>query len=430
LNSRASTTTALFIGDSTGNWLGEWIELMLRGVASSRAELTTWWHLWQEQVSMYGINEIQQNGAGLVTVVDDTFTKTAPALAGGKPDIGQAVWVGDGWSLDGARAVWASGSGMTKINAAVGGDFDATWEFIVTPTSATTRQTFRFVARLTANENVRLYGEITASTTGNWTIRLFKKMAAGLTTLGTIPINGNDLSYVAGTEVTLQVRMTLTGDALRLAVNGAAATGALSGVLTAADIAELGTFYAVQGGVASAKLGRVSIKSRQPASALHWYNASIPGAGISYFTPARLATMVPTQDVDLIVFNLAHNAGAQDGSVYGPLYEAFIDLVAERFPNAGIMVSSQHPETNGTLASFPAAQFSRNVAIREMCARRGFDYIPAMEAFMSSASPYNYVKGDGMHPTDGDDNAADNGQKLWAAAGLAELKRLGLTRIP
>ena len=430
LSGWAPATTALFIGDSTGNWTGEWIDLTLRGIGAAYPNLTTKWHLWQEHITTYGINDTVQTGA-LLDVVTDTFTRTAADLTGTKPDVGNAVWAGAGWSVDGTSAVWGSGSTMTKIDSGLAGDFEATWTFECIPSSTTTGQTFRFVGRITPTETVRLYAEITASGTG-WTVRLYKKMAALNTTLSTLPIAGNDIHSGLTGATTLNLKMTLAGDQLSFTINGSAYTTASVGTLTSADLAELagGTSYGVQGGIATAKITNFAVKTREPASVLHFYNASIPGAGIPYFTSAMLDTMTPADDVDLIVFNLAHNAGATDGATYGPTYEAFIDATAKRFPNAGIAVSSQNPEMHGTLASYPAAQFSRNAWIKEMCARRGFTYLPGMEAFMAVSNPYKYIKADGMHPTDAVEHPTDHGQQLWANAALAQLKLRGLTRLP
>jgi hypothetical protein len=256
---------------------------------------------------------------------------------------------------------------------------------------------------------------VTATTT---TLSLFKKIGGTTTAIATaIDLTSTIPAAAAARAVT--VDLEILSAAVTLKIDGITK---MTGTLAGSDVTALAT--ATRAGFQATLLGTkfddIQLETLQ-APVLTVYTGSMPGAAPSYFTTGRVALMVPVRP-DLLVFNLGHNSDDK-GEVFGPAYEALISSTRDLFPatatvaQPGVIVSSQNPRK--TPATNPTWQFLRMAYVRSMCKRRGWDYLPVIEAFMAQPDPYALVLDDGIHPT----TSANGGSTLWRDVYVDFLRR-------
>jgi hypothetical protein len=432
LGTYAPQSTTLLIGDSTGNGGNgngdpEWYSLTASALASAYPRSTCKYHLWQDGPQTWGINTTLQSGA-LSESLTETFTRSGE-LVGSLPDVGGAPWGGTTgqWSLDGTAATWVAGSNPQIVESGTSGDFLATWVYSLITANGSAGKYTRFIAPSNLVGGLLLYVQLDITGTA-CTLRLMKKTDAGAAVqvaAGGVAVG--DLNPNLATEQTITIKLSRTGTLLT--VNAGTTTGAITWTLTTAEVTALANCsqFGFQGGITGSKIQSMTVTSRNVEPIVDFYNASEPGADISYFTDAVLATMTPPVPVDVLFFSLGHNGGLTAAATWVANYEAFIDHVRGMFPGAGVVVASQNPEKAPRDITLITAQNDKMVAIRAMCARRGFGYIPAMETIKAAPRPYNNLQADGIHPTT---TGTDNGSQLWANAALAELKREGAYNLP
>lgn len=156
------------------------------------------------------------------------------------------------------------------------------------------------------------------------------------------------------------------------------------------------------------------IQTGTGAFTLDVYNASTPGKGPQYSTP-RLALQLPVEP-DLIFINYGHNLSFPAAEFMSVYYRPLMDAIDIRWPSARIICSSQNkrvaPAANLTLHPLYMAR------IKDLCAERGYGYLPVWEAFdAGDATALNDP--DGFHPN-------DDGSILWGniAASLFDVARV------
>lgn len=146
------------------------------------------------------MNEVVRTGNGLVDVISDTFTRTTTTLGLSATDNQAPTSVkSSGWRRalrHSAAAVWASGGTVTKINAAIAGDFEANGA-MSSAELATTGRDFR-----------KHHGKLDAP--------ILQEDRGGANRARRCPRRRCGPHHVSCDPLTLNIKMTLTGDQLSL----------------------------------------------------------------------------------------------------------------------------------------------------------------------------------------------------------------------
>ena len=132
------------------------------------------------------------------------------------------------------------------------------------------------------------------------------------------------------------------------------------------------------------------------------------------FDAAKRATMFGGKSIDVLIVSIGHNNGSQSASDFLKLAGDWISAYQGEHPETAILISSQNPEFSP--AATKAAHAARQAAFRTWARDRGFDYLPAFEAFAARADGGQaLVMSDGIHPTTPPSGlTGDYGAVLWA----------------
>jgi len=421
LDTKSGDGVIVLLGDSTANSPFEWFEEGNKNLVLSYPEVTLKTRLWNDSIQAYDAETVVQTGTGTgsrVTTARDTFTRTDAELAGDIPDTGGA-WTGPtgGWATDGSSAYMTAGNAGTEaLVLGVAADKTNTRWITSITTLGGSGKLVRFWTKYLNSSNY-IFAEISVTATTT-TLALFKKIGGTNTAIATA-IDLTSTIPAAAAAVAVTVDLEILSDAVTLKINGITK---MTGTLAGSDVTALATATRAgfQATLVGTKFDDVQLETLQ-APVLTVYNGSMPGAAPSYFTTGRVALMVPVRPA-LLVFNLGHNSDDK-GEVFGPAYEALISSTRDLFPatttvpQPGVIVSSQNPRK--TPATNPTWQFLRMAYVRSMCKRRGWGYLPVIEAFMDQPDPYVLVLDDGIHPT----TSTDGGSTLWRDVYVEFLRR-------
>lgn len=422
--SRTAPMVVALAGDSTGDESAEWFRRAWDRWLADRPYVTATYRLWNDGTNAYDAPTTIQTGVAetmTVRALADTFTRSGE-LKTSQADRSPNPWDGATglFTLDGTSAVAQGGTGYNVLpGTVVGGDRTLTANITVDTTAgATTKQLLLGLGAGVAN---RVWLAISVSTGGaiTWAIEKFIASTYAQVTAGT----GTPLASSSTQTVTATLR--LNGAALTGTLNGVTISGTLSGgdvtALASTASAYIDTANTATAGWKVNDLTVDSVVTAQAVQTLDLYNASRAGTVLQYQYD-RLATMFPSGTAfDTLFVSSSHNYTTTNATDYLTAVEAFVDAYRTLHPETGIVLSSQNPELPP--AAGRDAHRLRQVALRGYARRRGYDYLPAYEAFLAQPNQGSlYVRADGVHPTGVTDAAnPNNGQYVWATAALALL---------
>jgi hypothetical protein len=408
LRYKSGSVTVGVAADSTSNSSTEWVDLWATAAGAADTPLRVEIPHWNTGTGAYDApTVVQAGGSGYIVRFSDTFTRTAADLYGSIPDLGSA-WGGDSstpgdYTINGTDAVATADAvrGNMLADPLISGDSRLVLSGVLSSVSGVARNYNYYLAYKDSSN--QLFARISVSAAGSTTLSLWKRIAAVSTQLGS-SVSAPLLANTAGQAYT--VTFTLVGTTATVTVN--AATPA-TGSITSGDATALGNLAGFILPTAGDTLSAFELSIAESTSrVLHVYNASVSGS-ILATQQAALATMFPVP-LDLLIINSGHNYAANTPAQYEDAIDAFVAAFRAVQPTAGILISSQNPEKPP--AAGWATHLARQATLPSYCARRGYGYLPALEAFW--AQPFNgsaMVLPDGVHPTTG----AGSGSVLWAA---------------
>jgi hypothetical protein len=134
------------------------------------------------------------------------------------------------------------------------------------------------------------------------------------------------------------------------------------------------------------------------------YNAARAGTAMSYHTdPVRLAKETPDYGQSVVIFCDSHNEVGASGQVgWLSPYQAWVDAVRTRLPNAAVMVVKQNPHTSAW-ANENAYGYSHRLRLDELerlAAKNGWDVLDVYSAFLNDPRGLGVlIDADGLHPS-------------------------------
>lgn len=418
--------------DSTANDGNDWFRVLTRKYGNllppSVRRVSNAWRAatndWQTIVDAEG-----QGGAAFDGVVlRDEFNRIAAELVGSTPNVGPA-WTGSAgvWSANGTHAT-ANGIGTLGVDA---GAKDATIKVeytLVTSTPAASQTHRVFVAG--ASSANRVWFAIALNTSGGATFNLFKTIGNTSTSLN--PMTGVfeevGIDRNSPTPQTVTVELSLAIQNVTVTVTGPGGSATRTGTITESDYAALTTTCGIapqsSGGTPQMTINRVEVTTApRPASGalIEFWNGAIGGAGTGTFNSAKRAQIWGGKHIDVLVVGFGHNNGNQTGEDFATEIEVWVAAWMVDHPETqAIVVTSQNPQF--APAANPAAHAERQMAVRLLARRQGWDYIPAFEAFNALPDGGKTLIGaDGVHPTTDPASpyTADGyGGGFWADAAL------------
>lgn len=140
------------------------------------------------------------------------------------------------------------------------------------------------------------------------------------------------------------------------------------------------------------------------------WNASASGKNISY-SQANLDAMlpVPWEQIDFLAFNHGHN---QAPDTLGTAAYRFLTGLADRMPNAGLLVMLQNPEPE--TANRGTTQSDNVARLRDVAEAQGWETTDAYTLFTDRPGWESMIDDTGVHPT-------PDGYRLWADAVAGQL---------
>ncbi len=133
-------------------------------------------------------------------------------------------------------------------------------------------------------------------------------------------------------------------------------------------------------------------------------NGSHPGAGVAYFTIARLDKMTPDYGQAVAFLSISHNDGDLIGSAWLDPYDQIRSDVTIRLPAVAPVLLTQNPGNGATNQDTHAA---RREQLITYAAKHRLDLIDTFKAFTDDPRGIPALMADTVHP-----NAA--GSQLWA----------------
>lgn len=414
----------LLLGDSTFN---QFEEAFAQGCLAAAPTWPTW------RVPYRAFNSVSQTLDAIPTILQagdvvgtpvpvngvvasDNFNRTDSELIG---DVDQ---LGNQWS--GSLAYYATnGTKAFQVGNLVGVSF----ALLAVPAKGDTTGTVKMgvannegvskIHRLAwkyLNGTNYLQLNMTGSTTKAITLN---KIIAGVSTTlatfaaGAIPNNAAQAEY--------NVSFSCIGLNVSATVNGVTA----SGTITSDDATLLSNAVSVGWGTNSttATLDDLSVsvngtRTDGPYKTLRVDNAAVAGTTLDYQTndPVRLATILDGKDVDLLFIGHGHNYDADTPAAYFTKLDTGIaQVVAALGHPVPVVMISQNPEFSPAL--FPAQHNTRQRALRQYAADRGYGLIPTFEVFMSRLDQgQQLVNPDGIHPNFIGTPATGNGAQIQA----------------
>lgn len=165
-----------------------------------------------------------------------------------------------------------------------------------------------------------------------------------------------------------------------------------------------------------------TIQTGSGSRTLHIWNMSVTGKQTSYCLAGRYALGIQATNPDLIIVSHGKNEQNPTGdletnrALWRGQMLALTERVTYTFPTAGLLITLQHRNVADNLMAL------RNRVYEEVAAMRGFGIVPVYDAFEATGHPNDFIRPDGIHPTDATDPAAPPpgpGQTTPARDGIA-----------
>jgi hypothetical protein len=253
---------------------------------------------------------------------------------------------------------------------------------------------YKHGSETTTANGVRLHGRYT-STVDNITFALqhngvillsFQPGSVSLASLDT----GPDLAAGEIVDVTLIVDGRWAyGEVVR-----SGTTYRICGWLTDAQHAALtGTKFAVTmpgTTYAGKRLDNLLVKAITEQRRLTVYNASVPGASITYHD-GIFASSVLIETPDMVVIEMSHNEGSADTATFQSRLDTLIATIRGELPDVPITLLMENPQVSP--ATNATAHNARVASIPDYALANGLGHIDAYSSF-----PVGDINPDGIHP--------------------------------
>jgi hypothetical protein len=169
-----------------------------------------------------------------------------------------------------------------------------------------------------------------------------------------------------------------------------------------------------------------TIQTGTGSQTLHIWNFAASGQATWFGLGSRWGTAVTPTNPDLVFINHGKNEGTVVPGGMTPAhwrgqYLALTESLTAQFPYAGIVCILQCPNTGNTDMAIKARVYE------ELAQQRGYGVVNVHDAFMATGHYADYIRVDGVHPTDSSDPAVTtepftNGSQIWADQVTAALK--------
>lgn len=428
----------VLLGDSTGDSNTEWFRGALSRIAPDfpdhRIEFIDWvdaaTNPWPDPASgAYVAPEVVQVGTGEIVetpVNSDTFGRTGDLYQSvaelGGSWTGTSNSAGD-WTLDGSQA---NGSSETTRNytwikspdsaGAIRATLTATLP--TNPVAGGTR-TFYFITKMGGNIQNRVQMVLSvALNTGIVSVSLQSVIANAATTIAG-PVTGvanHGIVENSATPVAHDFELLVEGATVTLSIDG---VQRLQGTIPDAALPSFGNLTGSgfsHNGIGPTLISIQSIETLVTTAiadvTLRAYDGSQSATTFAEYQMPRLARMIP-EAPDLVILSSCHNYTTMTPLAYVTEVEELVQQIRDLYPYAGILASSQNPRF--APANFQAEHLDRLQALRVWARKRGYGYLPALEAFLVQPDKgQSRVLADGIHPTTtfADDTT---GSGLWAS---------------
>ena len=406
------------VSDSTGNDPTDWVRIwQQKWGATLPTSVRRTYNAWDASALAWRTEVIDVAGAAPDTgiVLDDAFTTTGD-IVGSNPQSG-SKWAGASGALvsDGNAAAAAGTSGqVTSEMGSRDGTFTVTFGVVTTRPAST--QTFRVYWGA-------VWANVGLDASGNVSIQPW----VGSTSLAS-PVQVAGFKFGSATPQTMTLTLKVAIQQVSVTATVGASTTSASGTMSEAAYASQSTkvgLYPFQGATSpstypftvDAVHGQTPAKDNPvPPPTLTVWNAATAGQRFAYFDAARRQSMFGGKQIDVLIVSMGHNNGSQSASDFLSQVDAWLSAYQGEHPETAILVSSQNPEF--APAATKAAHAARQAAFRTWARDKGFDYLPAFEAFASRADGGQaLIMSDGIHPTMPPSGlTGDYGAVLWADA--------------
>ena len=401
-------------GDSTGNESTDWFERTMEWLASEHHLYTMKIREWDDTNQCYGLNRVFQTGtdgagyavfngsntkiyanstSGLAVTGDiDIRCKiapnswTAPSAAyslvdklGNAGDRGYSLIINtEGkpyfwWSANGTDLLGGSGTYATSSAAISGTDGVPLW----------VRGTID-VDNGAGGHTIKFYTSVDGST---WT------------QLGVDRVGSGTTSIHAGTGV-LNLGLRATNQALAGKYYEAIIMSGIGGKIVASFDAMMmrpsgattmidceGNLWTIQN----------PLSTGNGAPGIMVNNACTSGKTVSYSTDATRFALQTAVAPDLAFINYSHNEGTV--TAYQTTIEGLATLLVTKFPNVGVVLSTQNLEKSPRAADLISAHHIRQSRIAIAAAKNNYGLVDVYSALIRTGTPNDYTLSDGVHPT-------------------------------
>jgi hypothetical protein len=424
---RAGTDGAnvLLLGDSTGNEATEWFQQAMTALAARFPNYRVTTRTWNDGTQAYDAASTIQAGAGVArgfyatqsnggfistpdsatvsvtgdidirvkAACDDWTPPTAFELASktdAAPQVGWFLRLNTAgtltlfWSTDGTAVLSATSTVAVPFADGVAGWVRVTLD----------------VDNGAAGRTVTFY---TSTDGATWTALGTAVTAGGVTSIFDNTARLQAIGRV-NAHLTAPAAMTIYRLQVLSGINGTVVAD-----LDVTNMVNTGTPLVGPGGnvwtAGSFAAGSAGVLRGTPTLAL--FNGSTPGKAIAYSNDStRFAKQTAVGSLDLAFISYSHNEGYI--TAYRAPWKQLADALVAKFPEVGIVASTQNPELAPMTADQIAVHASRNATIRALAASQGYALVDAFDAFVRSGNVAALTNVDGIHP-----NQA--GSDLWAA---------------
>ena len=394
LASGTTTTGIAVVGDSTGNETSEWPSLLGIRIAEAHPALTVRQMLWSDAAQdLVGPVTIQTGTAG-EQYLDTTAGAASRALSlsrsphtPGALDVRVRASLPD-WTPADVNVLVAreGGAGKRSWYLVVGASGTVTLHYSVDGSSLLSAAS---TVAPTVADGEKLWLRATY-TPGVSTVFYTSMDGLAWTQLGAAVANSTGALFDAATPYELGGRQGGTmGNTARIY-----AVDVRTGVDGAPIVPRLPALWGGSS-IAAPVVG---------APVLTLVNGSHPGAGLGYWTAARLAKALPDYGQQVAFLSLSHNEAASCGPDFGRRYIATLAALRAQQPHVPIVALTQNPQVAPREAFLIAAHAARRADIFTATAATGTASVDTYAAFAGVTA--TAIGADGIHPT-------ATGSALW-----------------
>lgn len=418
--------------DSTANDLYDWMRLWYLSLLGLMPSTTRGqYHGWNNSTSAWS-NLVDREGewspgSDGVRLLDDFETNPGP-VAGRVPARGSA-WANPygAWSVSGGKLV-KSGAAVGAAVTNVGQGAAVTFTVRVDLSAGGVAESFRAYLGSTSAGTDGVWVGLTVGTGGYPAFAIYKTIGGTSTSIGTVNTSGLAITPTGGWH-TLTITLERQIQNVTLTIeDGASGSAETTGTITEADATALAAndHFTLWSNTSEAKFEFETITATAaPQSAegdlIEVWNGAIAGSKTATFNSGKRSQMWGGKHIDMLVVAFGHNNGTQSPEAFTDELETWVDAwLADHPETKYVILSSQNPQHPP--ATNRAAHAARQYAVRMLARRRGWDYIPAFEAFAAEPDGgLSRMWPDGIHPS-ADEVAPHTrptyGQPFWADVAL------------